>query len=144
MFTKEDILRITSKIKNIELKKSKINQEKIAASARLYEYELNGLIFYIDEKITSGVRVSSGKAKYTNNFYTVSGELSKVLNEPSFNNRNQEKMAATARLYQYELNGFIFYIDEKITSGVRVSSGKAKYTSNFYTVSGELSKVLDS
>ena len=77
MVTKEEILRITEKVKS-ELKKSKV---KVATSSRLYEYELNGLTFYTAERITSGIRVTSGRARYTTNFYTVTGEISKALKD---------------------------------------------------------------
>lgn len=49
------------------------------ASAKLYEYEYNGMKFYTEEKMPQGIRIPAGKATFTKKFYPVSGSLAKDL-----------------------------------------------------------------
>jgi len=57
--------------------------QKEAAQPRLYEYEYEGMKFYMEEKKPQGVRLPAGKALFTKKFYPVSGALAKDLKEDS-------------------------------------------------------------
>lgn len=78
--------KLASEIREIayELEVFGVEKEaKTAAAPRLYEYEIDGFKFYLDEKNTNGIRLPVGKAKYTKNYYTTGGQLAKALNEES-------------------------------------------------------------
>ena len=50
------------------------------------------------------------------------------------------KEAAPSRLYKYELDGFVFYTSERNPQGFRLPTGRAKWTKEYFPVSGPLAK----
>jgi len=50
---------------------------------------------------------------------------------------------AAKKMFEYELSGFRFYTDEKVPAGIRLPVGKARWTRNYYPVSGQLAKGLE-
>jgi len=73
--------KLASEIRELAYELEVFGVEKTAAANKLYEYEIEGFKFYSSEKMPSGIRLPVGKAKYTKNFFTTTGELSKVLDE---------------------------------------------------------------
>ena len=52
------------------------------------------------------------------------------------------KQATPSRLYKYELDGFVFYTAERNPQGFRLPTGRAKWTKEYFPVSGQLSKEI--
>lgn len=65
---------------------------KAAASPKLFEYEYNGMTFYTDKRLPQGIRLPAGKAKFTKNFFTVSGALGKEIAENKEAGKNDVKV----------------------------------------------------
>ena len=76
-------------------------------------------------------------------FEKLASEIRELAYELEIFGVDSDKVAAVSKLYEYEIEGFKFYTDEKVPSGIRLPVGKAKYTKNFYNTTGELAKVLE-
>jgi len=62
--------------------------------------------------------------------------------EPTGKRGTNDKTAAQ-KLYEYELGDFKFFSKDKIPSGFRLPVGKARWTKNYFPVSGQLAKGLE-
>jgi hypothetical protein len=78
-----------------------------------------------------------------NKFEKLASEIRELAYELEVFGVETDKVAATSKLYEYEIDGFKFYTDEKMPSGIRLPVGKAKYTKNYFSTSGQLAKALD-
>jgi len=52
------------------------------------------------------------------------------------------KEATPTRLYKYIVDDFVFYSDKRIPNGFRVPTGRAKWTKEYFPVSGTLAKEI--
>lgn len=75
------LVKLAKEIEKIAYELEVFGVKKEAASPKLFEYEYEGMKFYTDKKMPQGIRLPAGKAKFTKNFYTVSGALAKDLKE---------------------------------------------------------------
>lgn len=73
--------RLSSKLREIAYEMEVFGIQKEAVAPRLYEYEIDGVKFYMDKKVVRGVRLPIGLAKWTRHFYPVNGALSKALSD---------------------------------------------------------------
>lgn len=75
-------MKLAEEVKSIayELDVFGVEGAKIAAQ-KLYEYELGDFKFFSKDKIPAGFRLPVGKAKWTKNYFPVSGQLAKGLEE---------------------------------------------------------------
>lgn len=69
------------------MKKAQIEKEiqelmaRVAAPNRLYKYDLDGVILFSPQRLPQGFRPPTGRAKFTKEYYNVSGQLAKELKE---------------------------------------------------------------
>jgi hypothetical protein len=75
------LVKLAKEIEKIAYELEVFGVQKEAASPKLFEYEYEGMKFYTDKKMPQGIRLPAGKAKFTKNYYTVSGSLAKDLKE---------------------------------------------------------------
>lgn len=77
------LMKIAKEIETVAYELDVFGVQKEAAAPRLYEYEYEGMTFYTDKRLPQGIRLPAGKAKFTKNYFTVSGSLAKELKEDS-------------------------------------------------------------
>lgn len=66
----------------------------------------------------------------------------KIANEIAALERQLKQAGPFNRLYKYEIDGMIFFTPERNPQGMRLPTGRAKWTKEYFPVSGPLVKEI--